>query len=364
MKADSAKIGDPVPIEVRDIEKFYGSFKALDRVSLDVAGGEFVSLLGASGSGKTTILMALAGFVRLNAGVIRFGDREVTLLPPNKRDVGIVFQNYALFPHLNVVENIAYPLKLRGVPAAERRQRVARALDLVRLEGMDERRIDQLSGGQRQRVALARAVVYEPRVLLMDEPLSALDKNLRDQMQIEIRHLHERLGITTVFVTHDQQEAITISDRIAVLEKGRLLQIDTPRKLYEEPSNLAVATFMGESTLLPVEVREGEASLFGKTLRLRGRPASDEARQSLFVRPENLVLPDPADAGDLNLFQTVVKELIYQGSSSILYVETPDGSTLAMRLSQHDADRAGDLRPGATLTLGLAPKHSLVLSRS
>jgi putative spermidine/putrescine transport system ATP-binding protein len=363
MKADGMKIGNPVPIEVREIEKTYGNFKALDRVSLDVAGGEFVSLLGASGSGKTTILMALAGFVRLDAGVIRFGDREVTLLPPHRRDVGIVFQNYALFPHLNVVENIGYPLKLRGVPMAERQERVQRALDLVRLEGMNERRIDQLSGGQRQRVALARAVVYEPRVLLMDEPLSALDKNLRDQMQIEIRHLHERLGITTIFVTHDQQEAITISDRIAVLEKGRLLQIDTPQKLYEEPQNLAVATFMGESSLLPVEVKDGAAYLFGRALRLRSKPSARGAKQSLFVRPENLVLAGPG-RDDLNLFEATVKELIYQGSSSILYVETPNGEPLAMRLSPHDAGHVAALRPGSTLTLGLAPKHSLVLAES
>ncbi|MCG8526856.1 MAG: ATP-binding cassette domain-containing protein, partial [Opitutales bacterium] len=188
-----------LPISVRGITKSYGRFKALDDVSLEVASGEFITLLGPSGSGKTTLLMVLAGFSRPDCGSVHFGDEEVIRMPPHKRGVGMVFQNYALFPHMNVFNNVAYPLKLRGVGSADIAQRVERALNLVQLGAFMERRVDQLSGGQRQRVALARAIVFEPRILLMDEPLSALDKKLREQMQIEIKHLHEQLGMTTVY---------------------------------------------------------------------------------------------------------------------------------------------------------------------
>ena len=218
-----------LPITVRQVTKTYGTVHALDHVDLDVRSGEFLTLLGPSGSGKTTLLMVLAGFTRPDHGSLKFGEREVIRLAPHKRDVGMVFQNYALFPHMSVAGNIAFPLKLRGVPRAEIGQRIERALDTVKLGGYGDRRIDQLSGGQRQRVALARAIVFEPRILLMDEPLSALDKQLREHMQIELRQLHDRLGMTTVYVTHDQREALTMSDRIAVINHGRIMQLDAPR---------------------------------------------------------------------------------------------------------------------------------------
>ena len=220
-----------LPINVNSLVKTYGAFRALDDVSINIRSGEFMTLLGPSGSGKTTLLMVLAGFVRPDSGSVSFGDKEILLLPPHKRDIGMVFQNYALFPHMTVSENLAYPLKLRSVGRSEIRERVERALDLVQLRGLGDRGIDALSGGQRQRVALARSVIFEPRILLMDEPLSALDKNLREQMQFEVRNLHDRLGITTVYGTHDQREALTMSDRIAVIKEGRIQQVDAPQSL-------------------------------------------------------------------------------------------------------------------------------------
>ena len=233
-RPDACVAGGPAcPIAIRRVGKSYGAFHALREVDLDVSGGEFLTLLGPSGSGKTTLLMIIAGFTRADAGSLRFGETEVIFDPPNRRNVGVVFQNYALFPHMDVFNNVAYPLALRKVPKDELRVRVERILRLVQLDGLGQRRVHELSGGQRQRVALARAVVFEPRILLMDEPLSALDKNLRETMQIEIRRLHDRLGVTTIYVTHDQREALTMSDRIAVMNGGRIVQVGSPREVYE-----------------------------------------------------------------------------------------------------------------------------------
>jgi putative spermidine/putrescine transport system ATP-binding protein len=242
-----------LPISISGITKTYGKVFALDNVDLEIRKGEFLTLLGPSGSGKTTLLMALAGFTRPDSGSIRFGDEEIILKPPHLRNVGMVFQSYALFPHMSVAANVGFPLKLRKAARSEIDTRVAEALATVQLDGYGERRISQLSGGQKQRVALARAIVFSPRILLMDEPLSALDKKLREHMQIELRHLHEKLGMTTVYVTHDQREALTMSDRIAVINHGRLMQLDTPREIYDRPANRFVADFLGESTFLPLE---------------------------------------------------------------------------------------------------------------
>jgi putative spermidine/putrescine transport system ATP-binding protein len=258
--------------------------------------------------------MVLAGFVRPDNGWTRFGDRDVSLLPPHKRNVGMVFQNYALFPHMTVAGNVAYPLRLRGVSKMDIADRVKNVLDLVQLSGLGDRHIDQLSGGQRQRVALARAIVFEPRILLMDEPLSALDKKLREQMQIEVRHLHQRLGMTTVYVTHDQREALTMSDRIAVIDKGRFRQIGIPRDIYERPRNRFIAEFIGESQFLPVEVRDGKAYLAGAALRMETPPADHSAAQFLVLRPEKVHVANGADDAALNIFNGTVKELVYQGS--------------------------------------------------
>jgi putative spermidine/putrescine transport system ATP-binding protein len=348
-----------LPISIRQLTKRYGKFTALDDVSLDITSGEFISLLGPSGSGKTTLLMVLAGFVRPDAGSVLFGEREVVLVPPHKREVGMVFQNYALFPHMSVAGNLAYPLRLRGVGKAEIAARVTRALELVQLGGLGDRHVDHLSGGQRQRVALARAVIFEPRILLMDEPLSALDKKLREQMQIEVRHLHESLGMTTVYVTHDQREALTMSDRVAVIDRGRFMQVGTPREVYDRPQTYFVADFVGESHFLPVTVREGAAFLRDQRLTLLQPLQQDASTQYLAVRPEKLrVMQDGAPDG-FNRLEGRVKELVYQGDSSLLYVVLDDGAEVAVRQpmnSMTTTPSAGDL-----IRLGLAPADTIVV---
>jgi putative spermidine/putrescine transport system ATP-binding protein len=267
-------------VEFDEVCKTYdGRANVVDRLQLSIAEGEFLSLLGPSGSGKTTTLMMLAGFERPTAGHIRLKGRPIESLPPYRRNFGMVFQNYALFPHMTVGENLAFPLSVRGVSRGEAAQRVKRALDMVRLPGMEARLPAQLSGGQQQRVAVARALVFEPQLILMDEPLGALDKQLREEMQFELRGLHERLGITTVYVTHDQSEAMTMSDRVAVFHQGRIQQIDDPQALYERPANLFVASFVGENNrlrgrLIEVGADGGCAVELGDGTRLRGRPVS------------------------------------------------------------------------------------------
>jgi putative spermidine/putrescine transport system ATP-binding protein len=321
-----------VPIAARGLRKYYGAVRALDDVDLDVRAGEFLTLLGPSGSGKTTLLMVLAGFIRPDQGSLRFGSDEVIRLAPHRRDIGMVFQNYALFPHMDVAGNIAYPLKLRGVTGSALQIRVEKALQTVQLAGYGARRIDELSGGQRQRVALARAIVFEPRIVLMDEPLSALDKQLRERMQIELRHLHERLGTTTIYVTHDQREALTMSDRIAVIQGGRIQQLDTPRSLYERPVNRFVAEFIGESSLLDVEVAGDRCVCDGQALRLP-RAAPADGRALLMLRPERLqvLAASTAEAAGLNRLQVRVVDLVYQGDTFLLQAELGNGSAISAR---------------------------------
>ncbi|GAB5470703.1 MAG: ABC transporter ATP-binding protein [Rhodospirillales bacterium] len=352
-----------LPLSIRNVTKAYGSFKALDDVSLEVASGEFITLLGPSGSGKTTLLMVLAGFVRPESGSVRFGEDEMVLTPPHKRGIGMVFQNYALFPHMDVFQNVTYPLRLRKVGKAEQRERAMKALDLVELGHLAGRRVDQLSGGQRQRVALARAIVFEPRILLMDEPLSALDKKLRETMQIEIRHLHERLGMTTVYVTHDQREALTMSDRVAVINHGRFEQIDAPERLYERPRRKFVADFIGESSFLPVESKDGAATLEGRSLILTPDMQISDGRNWLVVRPEKLeVLTNGAAArDDLNLITGRVKERVYQGESFLLYVGLSDGQTMAIRQPTRREILATIPEEGAEIALGLHPEDTILV---
>ena len=306
-------------ISIKDVTKTYGNFYALKDVSLEVTSGEFLTLLGPSGSGKTTLLMVLAGFTSPDYGSVKFGGEEVVLKPPHLRGIGMVFQNYALFPHMSVAENVSYPQKLRGVSKEETRKSVEHALATVKLHGLAHRRVDELSGGQKQRVALARAIVFQPKILLMDEPLSALDKKLREEMQIELRQLHDSLNMTTVYVTHDQKEALTMSDRIAVINNGQLMQLGTPNEIYQRPKNAFIADFIGESSLLPAKVKNGVATIGSKKLKAAQRLKKD-GDFMLVVRPEKLFIANKK-ARDANYFEGLVEDSIFQGESQLMVIK-------------------------------------------
>ena len=349
-----------LPITVRNVTKTYGAVHALDNVSLDVKSGEFLTLLGPSGSGKTTLLMVLAGFTRPDTGSLKFGEAEVIRTAPHLRDVGMVFQNYALFPHMTVAGNVGYPLRLRRVPKPEAAARIERALETVQLGGYGERRIDQLSGGQKQRVALARSIVFEPRILLMDEPLSALDKKLRDRMQIELRHLHEKLGMTTVYVTHDQREALTMSDRIAVVNHGKIMQLATPQQLYDLPANRFVADFIGDSTFIPV-TRSGDQVVYGDTALEYTGALPDTATLVLMVRPERLrLVPQGATEGS-NLFQGTASEVVYQGDSYLMYATLADGTEISLRGAIRGGTVSNLPKVGDPVTLALDPADTVLI---
>ncbi len=320
-----------LPISMRGIAKRYGPVSVLAGLDLDVAPGEFLTLLGPSGSGKTTLLMILAGFVRANAGSVKVAGEEIISMPPHKRDIGMVFQNYALFPHMNVFQNIAFPLKQRRVGTEETTAKVGRVLELVQLSGLGDRRVDQLSGGQRQRVALARAIVFEPRIVLMDEPLSALDKGLREHMQIELRSLHRQLGMTTVYVTHDQREAITMSDRIAVMNNGGIEQLDRPEALYVRPKTKFVASFVGESNFIPVECRDGAVWYDGQHLHTSSE-APSSGRHWMVARPEKVrVASGTGSLNGTNVLQATVRDVVYQGDSFLCYAILAGGEQIALR---------------------------------
>lgn len=347
-------------VSIRSATKTYGDFRALDDVSLEVRPGEFVSILGPSGSGKTTFLGILGGFVQPSSGRILLGERDITFAPPHKRDIGIVFQNYALFPHMSVAENIGFPLKLRKVPRQEIARRVEQALETVELGGYGARSVAQLSGGQRQRVALARAIVFGPGILLMDEPLSALDKKLREHMQVELRRLHEKLGMTTVYVTHDQREALSMSDRIAVIHRGRVMQIGTPGELYEQPANRFVADFVGESAFLSIDVRDGVACHDGRPLRLQAGAEACRGKL-LMLRPERLsVVTDEADP-DMNVFRGTVSSLAYHGDSYLLQVELDGGASISVRGVCHRHASAGMPGKGDAITLGMHREDTVLV---
>jgi ABC-type Fe3+/spermidine/putrescine transport system ATPase subunit len=252
-------VGAPVSLEVRDATIFYGANRVLDSVSVTASGGEFVALLGSSGCGKTTLLRAICGFVPLTGGSIAVGGRDVSRLAPDKRNIAMVFQSYALWPHMTVAQNVGYGLKLRGVPRADIARRIEELLAMLRLEGLSERKVTALSGGQRQRVALGRALAIDPQVLLLDEPLSNLDARIREEVRHEIKTLQQRLGITTVHVTHDRQEAMVMADRIVILDAGRAAQIGTPEEIYNRPNSPFVAAFMGATNIVPLVLRrDGE----------------------------------------------------------------------------------------------------------
>ena len=315
-------------IAIRDLSKRFGSVRAVDEVNLEIGQGEFFSLLGPSGCGKTTLLRMIAGFETPSAGEILLDGQPMSAVPPNRRPVNMVFQNYAIFPHLNVRDNIAYGLRRLKLTRAERDQRVDAALDLIKLQGFESRHAHQLSGGQRQRVALARALVRRPLVLLLDEPLGALDKKLRAQMQIELRALQKKVGITFVFVTHDQEEALSISDRIAVMEEGRVLQVDTPTRLYERPASRAVADFIGTINLFPAVVSvvgqdhvTVDAGPVGVVEARRPEFALENgADVTVAVRPEKIRVSNEALAERVNVACGDIEAAAYLGDRSHFHV--------------------------------------------
>jgi len=350
-----------LPIDVSSLCKAYGSIKALDNVSLNIAAGEFLTLLGPSGSGKTTLLMALAGFVRPDGGSIRFGDQEMIATPPHKRGLGMVFQSYALFPFMTVAENVAYPLKVRGVSKSEQKTRAERALDTVQLGGYGDRRITQMSGGQRQRVALARAMVFEPQIILMDEPLSALDKKLREHMQIELKALHQKLDATVVYVTHDQREALTMSDRIAVVNHGRIEQIETPERLYRRPHSYFVADFIGESVSLPVNVVNDTAHLGGRVLKSDLPIAHGSGGHRLVIRPELLEVSSGAVPETANDLSGHVHDIIYQGDSVLVIVQHDSAGQINVRVPANRAGQTGLPSKGERIGLALHPEDTIIV---
>jgi putative spermidine/putrescine transport system ATP-binding protein len=347
-----------------NLTKRFGVVVAAEGVSLEVQAGEFLTLLGPSGSGKTTILNLVAGFEQPSTGEILIGDVPITHIAPNHRNIGMVFQDYALFPHMTVFENIAFPLRLRKMPERDIRRRVEEILDVVRLIGYRNRTPRQLSGGEQQRVALARSLVFHPPLLLMDEPLGALDKNLRESMQIELRHLHHRFGITVLFVTHDQEEAMTMSDRIAVINRGRLQQVGRPEELYESPANEFVANFIGESNLLPAEV----TAVAGGRLRVRTAGGSELVvtgdgrrvgeRLLVLMRPESLRLSLDEGAAESSLLG-VIEEVIYLGGFRRYTIRINPQEVVTVKLPPQVG--TGQLASGTRVHVILEPEAARVL---
>ncbi|MCT7378261.1 ABC transporter ATP-binding protein [Chelativorans salis] len=335
-------------VSLRELGKSYGPVPAVERLAIDIRPGEFLSLLGPSGSGKTTLLMMVAGFERPDTGAIWIGDRNITQVAPNRRDIGMVFQRYALFPHMTVAENVAFPLRMRGFPKTRISQSVAEALSLVQLEGLEKRLPAQLSGGQQQRVAVARALVFEPAVLLMDEPLGALDKKLREQMQIEIKRLQQSLGITVIYVTHDQEEALTMSDRIAVLRDGYLEQVGSPADLYDAPATAFVADFIGKMNFLDGICRKLGADCLEVDLGRSGTiilpqqpvasapPLQQGQRVRLAVRPERMKL----DRHDDRKISGVIEAVIFAGASHTFLIRLAGGEIIHV---QTQATHGGSL---------------------
>ena len=356
-------------LSLQDVTKRFGEVKAVDRVSLEVQQGEFLTLLGPSGSGKTTTLNMIAGFEIPTSGQILLKDRDITSVAPNNRGIGMVFQNYALFPHMTVFDNIAFPLKMRKVPRQEIRERTGEVLELVELPDFEKRYPNQLSGGQQQRIALARALVFRPDILLMDEPLGALDKKLRDHMKLEIKHLQESLHITVIYVTHDQEEALTMSDRIAIMNNGRIVQLDNPTELYEAPANLFVADFIGESNFLEGTVVEMDAEKAcveaEKKLRVWVEKTPDIHRgekATVAIRPEKIQLfrdKERAPKEMVNLFSGKVEEVIYVGEANVYRIRLQNEAILKIKIQS--AGSSERLRRGDTVVVGWQVHHGLPL---
>jgi putative spermidine/putrescine transport system ATP-binding protein len=356
-------------VELQQLTKSYGRQVALAPTNLTIEPGEFFSLIGPSGSGKSTLLGCVAGFIAPTAGRILVGGEDVVAMPPYKRNIGMVFQNYALFPHMSVFENIAFPLRLRRMPAVEIKSRVSRMLETIRLVDFGTRSPQQLSGGQQQRVALGRAAVYDPRLLLMDEPLGALDKNLREEMQYEIRQFHAALGTTIVYVTHDQDEAATMSDRIGIMKDGSIVQTGRPRALYDSPRNAFVAGFLGEANLLPVrEIKPNGHGSFrvragdGLDLIAASAPPAGSAL-TLCIRPEALAIEaeGASEPSPETVIPARVDDVVFTAGTVRYRVSTADGARLVVRRPLQRQGR--EIEPGAAVRLVYAPSDIQIIDR-
>jgi putative spermidine/putrescine transport system ATP-binding protein len=365
-------------LSLKSVTKLFGELRAVDDVTLDVAPGEFVTLLGPSGSGKTTTLRIIGGFIRPETGIVVLDDRDLTRVPPYKRNIGMVFQNYALFPHMTASENVAFPLAMRRVPKARSKEKVREVLRLVRLENLGDRYPKQLSGGQQQRVALARALSFDPQLLLMDEPLGALDKKLREALQLEVMRISRRLGVTVVYVTHDQEEALVMSDRIAIYNEGRVEQIGTGEDLYERPISLFVADFVGESNIFRgafrrdpydrVEVSEDRQLRVptGASDRVGLSPGD---RAAVVIRPERMWVsqrvdgeraPATAAGGPASELPGRLREIIYLGSDRKYVVDVEGGGAATIRVQ---AGTEGiELVTGPEVTIGWRIEDSVVVT--
>jgi putative spermidine/putrescine transport system ATP-binding protein/spermidine/putrescine transport system ATP-binding protein len=354
-------------VEVTAISKRYGPATVLDRISATFEAGRFTSLLGPSGSGKTTLLRIVAGFVVPDEGELRIGPEEVTRVPVWQRRIGMVFQSYALFPHMTVLQNVMFGLNRRGVRGPSAAKEAREALEMVRLSGFEGRSPKQLSGGQQQRVALARAIVTKPTVLLLDEPLSALDRRLRQEMQVELKRIQRESGLTTIFVTHDQEEALTLSDRIAILDRGRIVQDGAPGEIYEQPRTRFAAGFLGDANFLEGTVTAANSVTDsvevpgGGIIRVAGALPAAGSKVTLAVRPEKMVILAPNTAHSFeNAIPATLREVIYAGAVSTYLLAGPDGRELKVFAQNRSQDSAAPA-PGASVTLGWSAAHTIAL---
>ncbi len=353
-------------VQIRNLVKRFGDVLAVDDISLNIDPGEFITFLGPSGSGKTTTLMMIAGFQIPDHGEIRIDEEPIMFTPSYKRGIGMVFQNYSLFPHMTVRRNIGFPLRMRKVDKQEAAKKIEQALELVKLPGYGDRMPRQLSGGQQQRVALARALVFNPRVLLMDEPLGALDKKLREHMQLEIKQITETLNITTIYVTHDQSESMTMSDRIAVMNDGRIEQVGSPNEMYESPSNYFVADFIGESNFIDGQLEEmgNDGCLFrtdgGLPCKVTPKPKKAiKARGHLVIRPEKISL---VESGQVfaNQFKVIIDETLYLGDITTYWAKLIKDNTV-LTIKQQNKFLNRPIKKGDTLFIGWSEKDNCIV---
>ncbi len=358
-------------VVISGLTKKFGEVPAVRGISLAVRAGEFLSMLGSSGSGKSTVLRLIAGLEEPQSGQVLIDGRDTTGLPPEARGIGMVFQDYALFPHMTVWQNVAFPLRMRRLPTAEIAAKVSDIMKLAGIEGLSARRPSQISGGQQQRVALARALVFDPKLLLLDEPLSALDKNLRDYMKGELKALHRRVGVTIIYVTHDQSEALALSDRVAVMRNGNIVDVDSPDRLYRLPSSRYIASFIGDANLIDgevVRVDDGTvtvSSSFGHwrlphdRVRTHGELAAGTP-VTIVVRPENVAMKPAAGSGSLAVVCEIT-EALYNGSHTLYALRAAEaGITLR---AQSNEEAGAILEPGTAATIGLFPDRSVVVDR-